>query len=66
MRQYAPPFRVGDATFAPGSAAPAQGANSVEVLREAGLDEPAIAALVASGVVRAAPRAPGRPTRQSG
>jgi crotonobetainyl-CoA:carnitine CoA-transferase CaiB-like acyl-CoA transferase len=66
MRQYAPPFRISDASFVPGGAAPAQGANSVEVLREAGLDEPAIAALVASGVVRAAPRAPGRPTKQYG
>jgi len=55
MRQYAPPFRIGDAPFASGSAAPAQGADSVAVLREAGLDEAAIGALIARGTVAVRP-----------
>jgi len=55
MRQYAPPFRIGEAPFASGSAAPAQGADSVAVLREAGLDEAAIDALIARGTVAVRP-----------
>ena len=55
MRQYAPPFRIDGAAFAPGCSAPSQGADGVQVLLEAGLDEPAIAALVARGVVAVAP-----------
>ena len=51
MRQYAPPFRIDNAPFTSGRAAPAQGADSVAVLREAGLDEAAIAALVERGAV---------------
>jgi crotonobetainyl-CoA:carnitine CoA-transferase CaiB-like acyl-CoA transferase len=51
-RQYAPPFRLSE--LAPGvvRAAPAQGEHSEAVLREAGYDDEAIAALVAAGVVR--------------
>lgn len=52
MRQYAPPFRIGGSPFVPGAGAPAQGEHSAKVLREAGLREADIAALVARGVVR--------------
>jgi crotonobetainyl-CoA:carnitine CoA-transferase CaiB-like acyl-CoA transferase len=52
MRQYAPPFRIDGVPFVPGAGAPAHGENSAEVLREAGLREADVAALVARGVVR--------------
>jgi crotonobetainyl-CoA:carnitine CoA-transferase CaiB-like acyl-CoA transferase len=51
-RQYAPPFRLDGLPATIAGAAPAQGEHGVAVLREAGYDEPAIAALVAAGVVR--------------
>ena len=51
-RQYAPPFRMDGHEFAIRRDAPAQGQHGVEVLREAGYDESAIAALVAEGSVR--------------
>jgi len=59
-RAFAPPFRIEDLPFALARGAPAQGEHGVEVLREAGLDPDAIAALVAAGVVRVAGPAPGR------
>jgi len=59
-RAFAPPFRIEGLPFALARGAPAQGEHGVEVLREAGLDPDAIAALVAAGVVRVAGPAPGR------
>jgi crotonobetainyl-CoA:carnitine CoA-transferase CaiB-like acyl-CoA transferase len=53
-RQYAPPFRLSGHEFAIRRDAPAQGQHSAEVLREAGYDDAAIAALVAEGSVRTA------------
>jgi crotonobetainyl-CoA:carnitine CoA-transferase CaiB-like acyl-CoA transferase len=53
-RQYAPPFRLSGHDFAIRRDAPAQGQHSVEVLREAGYDDAAIAALLADGSVRSA------------
>jgi crotonobetainyl-CoA:carnitine CoA-transferase CaiB-like acyl-CoA transferase len=53
-RQYAPPFRLSGHEFAIHRDAPAQGQHSAEVLREAGYDDAAIAALVADGSVRTA------------
>jgi crotonobetainyl-CoA:carnitine CoA-transferase CaiB-like acyl-CoA transferase len=53
-RQYAPPYRVSGHEFALRRAAPGQGEHSAEVLREAGYDDAAIAALVAEGSVRTA------------
>ena len=50
-RQYAPPFRMDGHEFAIRRDAPVQGQHGVEVLREAGYDEAAIAALVAEGSV---------------
>ncbi|MEP7180921.1 MAG: CaiB/BaiF CoA-transferase family protein [Betaproteobacteria bacterium] len=51
-RQYAPPFKLSDLDAGIGSAAPAQGEHSADVLREAGYGDDAIAALVVDGVVR--------------
>ncbi len=53
-RQYAPPFRLSGHVFAILRDAPAQGQHSRELLREAGYDDDAIAALVAEGSVKAA------------
>ena len=52
-RQLAPPFKLGDA-FAVRRLAPAQGEHSVDVLREAGLDDAAIERLERDGVIRTA------------
>jgi alpha-methylacyl-CoA racemase len=52
LRQLAPPFKLSDHEFAIARAAPAQGADGVEILREAGLDDDAIEALVRANVVR--------------
>ena len=46
-RQYAPPFKLSRHDFAVTRDAPAQGEHTAEVLREAGVDETAIAALAA-------------------
>ena len=51
-RQYAPPFQMSRHAFSVARAAPAQGQHGPEVLREAGLDDDAIGALIAAGVVR--------------
>ena len=53
-RQYAPPFTLVPPAFAIARDAPRQGEHSREVLREAGLDDTAIAALVREGAVRSA------------
>jgi crotonobetainyl-CoA:carnitine CoA-transferase CaiB-like acyl-CoA transferase len=53
-RQYAPPFRLSGHAFRVERDAPAQGEHSVALLREAGVDPTAIAAMVAAGVVRTA------------
>ena len=50
--EYAPPFKLSRHAFERRREAPAQGEHSMEILREAGCDEAAIAALVAAGVVR--------------
>lgn len=52
MRAIAPAVRWSDGAPATASPAPRQGEHGIEVLREAGLDAAAIAALVESGVVR--------------
>jgi crotonobetainyl-CoA:carnitine CoA-transferase CaiB-like acyl-CoA transferase len=51
-RQYAPPFRMSRHAFAVAREAPLQGEHGEAILREAGLDADAIAALLAAGVVR--------------
>jgi crotonobetainyl-CoA:carnitine CoA-transferase CaiB-like acyl-CoA transferase len=51
-RQFAPPFALTPPAFAIARDAPAQGEHSFEVLREAGLDDAAIAALIREGAVR--------------
>jgi len=48
-QQYAPPFKLSGHEFALTRDAPAQGQHTAEVLREAGYEEAAIAALVARG-----------------
>jgi crotonobetainyl-CoA:carnitine CoA-transferase CaiB-like acyl-CoA transferase len=53
-RQFAPPFALAPGAFAISRDAPSQGEHSREVLREAGYDDAAIAALIESGVVRTA------------
>ena len=53
-RQYAPPFRMQPEAFAIARDAPAQGQHTRDVLREAGFDDAAIDALIASGSVVAA------------
>jgi crotonobetainyl-CoA:carnitine CoA-transferase CaiB-like acyl-CoA transferase len=56
-RQYAPPFKLSGHEFAIEREAPAQGEHTVEVLREAGYDDAAIAALKgASALVTRSPR----------
>jgi crotonobetainyl-CoA:carnitine CoA-transferase CaiB-like acyl-CoA transferase len=52
-RQYAPPFKLTGHAFAVTRDAPTQGQHTEEVLREAGYDNDAIAALAAAGVVPA-------------
>ncbi len=49
---YAPPFKLSRHAFGVQRDAPKQGEHSAEILREAGCDDSAIAALVAAGVVR--------------
>ena len=51
-RQYAPPWKLSGHEFAVTREAPAQGEHTAELLREAGYDEAAIAALVADGAAR--------------
>ena len=51
-REYAPPFKVSGHEFVVAREAPGHGEHGVEILREAGYDQAAIDALVASGVVR--------------
>jgi crotonobetainyl-CoA:carnitine CoA-transferase CaiB-like acyl-CoA transferase len=53
-RQYAPPFALAPPAFGVTRDAPRQGEHSREVLREAGCDDAAIEALLASGSVRIA------------
>lgn len=53
-RQFAPPFALTPPAFAIARDAPAQGEHSREVLREAGVDDTAIAALIREGAVRSA------------
>ncbi|MEP7206113.1 MAG: CaiB/BaiF CoA-transferase family protein [Casimicrobiaceae bacterium] len=48
---FAPPFRVADAPFDATARAPVQGEHTRELLREAGYDDAAIAALFAQGAV---------------
>jgi crotonobetainyl-CoA:carnitine CoA-transferase CaiB-like acyl-CoA transferase len=50
-RQYAPPFKLSGHEFAVTRDAPSQGEHTAEVLREAGYDDAAIAALAADGVI---------------
>jgi len=50
-REYAPSFKLSDVSFGVRRDAPAQGEHSADVLREAGFDAEAIAALIAAGVV---------------
>jgi crotonobetainyl-CoA:carnitine CoA-transferase CaiB-like acyl-CoA transferase len=52
--ELAPPFRVSAHAFEEGRAAPAQGEHTREVLREAGVDDARIEALVAAGAARGA------------
>jgi alpha-methylacyl-CoA racemase len=54
---FAPPFRVSEVDPVVAGEAPAQGADSLAVLREAGLADEAIAALVTAGVVRTSAKA---------
>jgi alpha-methylacyl-CoA racemase len=54
-RQYAPPFKVSGDDFVVTRDAPAQGQHTAEVLREAGYDDAAIAALASKGVIATAP-----------
>ena len=53
-RQLAPPFKLAPSAFDVTRDAPAQGEHTEEVLREAGFDEQAIAALLRDGAVRGA------------
>jgi crotonobetainyl-CoA:carnitine CoA-transferase CaiB-like acyl-CoA transferase len=53
-RFYAPPFALEPDAFEVRREAPRQGEHSREVLREAGCDDAAIDALLASGSVRIA------------
>ena len=53
LRQFAPPFKTSDHTFVIGRPPPAQGADSVAVLREGGLPDATINELIAARVVRA-------------
>ena len=53
-RQFAPPFALAPPAFSITRDAPAQGEHTREVLREAGLDDAAIAALLRDGAVRSA------------
>ncbi len=53
-RQFAPPFALTPPAFEVTRDAPAHGQHSRDVLREAGLDDAAIAALIAEGAVRSA------------
>ena len=48
-RQYAPPFKMSGCEFAVAREAPAQGEHTVEVLRDAGYDDAAIAGLDRGG-----------------
>jgi len=50
-RQYAPPFKVSGHDFAIVREAPAQGEHTIDVLREAGYDEAAIATLASAGAI---------------
>jgi crotonobetainyl-CoA:carnitine CoA-transferase CaiB-like acyl-CoA transferase len=52
--QYAPPFKLSEFDFALAREAPAQGEHTADVLREAGYDAAAIAALAAAGAVATA------------
>lgn len=52
LRATAPPLRWSDGAAPPARPAPRQGEHGVEVLREAGLDDAAIGALVDAGVLR--------------
>ena len=52
-RQYAPPFKLSGHDFAVTRDAPAQGEHTAEVLREAGYDDAAIAALAIAGAIAA-------------
>jgi crotonobetainyl-CoA:carnitine CoA-transferase CaiB-like acyl-CoA transferase len=58
---FAPPWKVDGERAAAARAAPAQGEHSRELLREAGYDDGAIDALVATGVVRVSASSPPRP-----
>jgi alpha-methylacyl-CoA racemase len=49
---YAPPYKLSGHAFAETRQAPRQGEHSAEILREAGVDDSTIAALIAAGVVR--------------
>ncbi len=51
-REYAPPFKLSGHRVALTRQAPAQGEHTAEILREAGYDDAAIAALAAARVVR--------------
>ncbi len=51
-REYAPPFKLSDHTFAVAREAPAHGEHSALILREAGYGAAEIESLVAAGVVR--------------
>ncbi len=53
-RQYAPPFKISGCEFSVAREAPAQGEHTIEVLRDAGYDDAAIAGLTAAGTIRAA------------
>jgi len=53
-RQYAPPFKLSGHAFAVTRDAPAHGEHTVDVVREAGYDDAAIAGLTAAGTIRAA------------
>jgi crotonobetainyl-CoA:carnitine CoA-transferase CaiB-like acyl-CoA transferase len=53
LRQFAPPFKLSDHTFGISRPPPAQGADSVALLREGGLDDATINELIAARVVRA-------------
>ncbi|HYT97232.1 MAG TPA: CoA transferase, partial [Casimicrobiaceae bacterium] len=52
VRQFAPPFKLSDHAFGISRPPPAQGADSVAVLREAGLADATIDELIAARVVR--------------
>jgi len=50
-RQYAPPFKLSGHKFAVTREAPAHGEHTAEILREAGYDDAAIAAMSGAGVI---------------